>query len=154
MKRREFITKSSLALAAVAASELWVNKVWAGEAVGAASLVDTYLQVAKGAEFADAFFEYRITSNLSFEEDIVKSARRGIVQGVGIRAVKGDQIGFAFTEDLSLASMMEAANAAAAIASDNVAKARVVGMGDQKVKDLYPVKELATSTELTKKLSF
>ena len=56
--------------------------------------------VAKGAEFADVFFEYRITSNFSFEEDIVKSARRGIVQGVGIRAVKGDQIGFAFTEDL------------------------------------------------------
>ena len=49
------------------------------------------------------FFEYRISSNLSFEEDIVKSARRGIVQGVGIRAVKGDQIGFAFTEDLTLA---------------------------------------------------
>src|SRR5215203_2980009 len=167
MKRRDFITKSSLALAAVAASDLWVEKIWAGEAVVGASLLDTYFHVtkadigkvlagavAKGAEFSDAFFEYRITSNLSFEEDIVKSARRGIVQGVGIRAVKGDQIGFAFTEDLSLASMMEAANAAAAIASDNLAKARVVGMGDQKVKDLYPVKELATSTDLTKKLTF
>ena len=152
MKRREFIKNSSLALAAVAASDLWVEKILAGQPVGAASLLDTYFHVtkadigkvlagavAKGAEFSDAFFEYRISSNLSFEEDIVKSARRGIVQGVGIRAVKGDQIGFAFTEDLSLASMMEAANAAAAIASDNLAKARVVGMGDQKVKDLYPV---------------
>ena len=167
MKRREFIKTSSLALAAVAASDLWVEKILAGQPVGAASLLDTYFHVtkadigkvlagavAKGAEFSDAFFEYRISSNLSFEEDIVKSARRGIVQGVGIRAVKGDQIGFAFTEDLSLASMMEAANAAAAIASDNLAKTRIVGTSDQKVKDLYPVKELATSTELTKKLSF
>ena len=111
MKRREFLMSSSAALAAVAASDLWVGRVMAGEAYGyGASLLDTYFHVTKadiskviasavtkGAEFADVFFEYRITSNLSFEEDIVKSARRGIVQGVGIRAVKGDQIGFAFT---------------------------------------------------------
>jgi TldD protein len=168
MKRREFLVNSSAALAAVAASDLWVGKVMAGETnVYGASLLDTYFHVtkadinkviastlAKGAEFADVFFEYRISTNLSFEEDIVKSARRGIVQGVGIRAVKGDQIGFAFTEDLSLPSMMDAANAAAAIAADNVAKARIVGMSDVKPKDLYPIAELATSTELTKKLTF
>jgi TldD protein len=168
MKRREFLFKSSATLAAVAASDLWVSRVMAGEAVPmGASLLDTYFHVtradiakvlaatvAKGAEFADAFFEYRITSNLSFEEDIVKSARRGIVQGVGIRAVKGDQIGFAFTEDLTLQSMLDAANAAAAIAADNVAKARIVGMNEVKPKNLYPISELATSTELTKKLNF
>ncbi len=168
MQRRDFLVKSSLALAAVATSDKWLNKVWAGEpAFMSASLLDTYFQVskadiskvlsatlAKGAEFADVFFEYRISSNLSFEEDIVKSARRGIVQGVGIRAVKGDQIGFAFTEDVSMPSMLEAANAAAAIASDNTAKTRVVGVNDRKVQNLYPIKELATSTDLTKKLTF
>src|SRR5215212_4970956 len=168
MKRREFITQSSIALAAVAASDLWVGKAFAGEpGVFGSSLLDSYFHVtkadigkvlastvSKGAEFADVFFEYRITSNLQFEEDIVKSARRGIIQGVGIRAVRGDQIGFAFTEDLSLASMLEAAGAAAVIASDNVAKARIVGMTDTKVRNLYPIAELATSTELTKKLTF
>jgi hypothetical protein len=127
MKRRDFIVQGSMALAALAASDKWLNQVMAGEPISATakpSLLDTYFHVAKadinkvlaatlakGAEFADLFFEYRITSDLSFEEDIVKSARRGIVQGVGIRAVKGDQIGFAFTEDLSLERMLEAANA-------------------------------------------
>ena len=167
MKRREFITKGSLALAAVATSDLWLGRAFAGESMTPTSILDTYFRLAKadlskvlsatlakGAEFADVFFEYRISSNLSFEEDIVKSAQRGIVQGVGVRAVKGDQIGFAFTEDLSLASMLEAANAAAVIASDNTAKTRVVGVNDVKVKNLYPVAELATSTELTKKLGF
>ena len=161
MKRREFLTKSSMALAAVAVSDLWVGRVLAGEPIaGGASLLDTYFHVtkadigkvlaatvAKGAEYADVFFEYRISSDLSFEEDIVKSARRGIVQGVGIRAVKEDQIGFAFTEDLSIESMLEAANAAAAIASDNVAKTRVVGVNQIKPKILYPISELATSAE-------
>src|SRR5688500_13589238 len=168
MKRREFLINGSAVLAAVAASDLWVGRVMAGETnVYGASLLDTYFHVtkadinkviastlAKGAEFADVFFEYRISTNLSFEEDIVKSARRGIVKGVGIRAVKGDQIGFAFTEDLTLPSMMDAAAAAAAIAADNVAKSRIVGMSDVKPKNLYPITELATSTELTKKLSF
>ena len=93
MKRREFLTKSSMALAAVAVSDLWVGRAFAESTpFGGVSLLDTYFHVtkidigkvlaaavAKGAEFADAFFEYRISSDLSFEEDIVKSARRGIV---------------------------------------------------------------------------
>ena len=106
------------AIAAVAASDLWVSRVMAGEAVPlGASLLDTYFHVtkadigkviasavAKGAEFADVFFEYRISTNLSFEEDQVKSARRGIVSGVGIRAIKGDQVGYAFSEGVGSAA--------------------------------------------------
>src|SRR5687768_3782904 len=169
MKRRDFIVKGAFALGAVAASDLWLGKIVAGESTGLlkTSLLDTYFHVsqeqikkvlaaclAKGADFADVFFEYRITSSLSFEEDAVKSARRGIVQGVGIRAVKGDQIGFAFTEDLSLGTMMEAANAAAAIAADNVARARVMGIKQHKPSNLYRINELATSADLSKKLTF
>lgn len=131
------------------------------------SLLETYFQVAKsdidlvlaaclskGADFADVFFEYRISSNLAFEEDKVKSAQRGIVSGVGIRAVKDDQIGFAFSEDLSLAAMLEAAAAAAAIAADNTARARIVPIAQIVPKNLYPIQELATSADLSKKLAF
>ncbi len=168
MQRRDFMVKSSLALAALATSERWLGSVIAGEQVYMASnVLGTYFQVSKseidkllsatlskGADFADVFFEYRVTSNLSFEEDIVKSARRGIVQGVGIRAIKGDQIGFAFSEDLTIASMLEAANAAAAIAADNTARARIQAVSAIKPKNLYPITELATNAELTKKLTF
>lgn len=168
MKRRDFIVKGAFALGAIATSDLWLGNIVAGESrLMENSLLDTYFQVsqenikkvlsatlAKGADFADVFFEYRITSNLSFEEDIVKSARRGIIQGVGIRAVKGDQIGFAFSEELTLEKMLEAANAAAAIAADNTAKARILPIGLVKPKNLYPINELATSADLTKKLGF
>lgn len=169
MKRRDFMVKGSLALAALAASDKWLNQVLAGEEsiLSKTTHLDSYFHVtqseinkvlsaclAKGADFADLFFEYRITSDLSFEEDIVKSARRGIVQGVGIRAVKGDQIGFAFTEDLSLEKMLEAANAASAIAADNTARARIQPVVGLKPKNLYPINELATSADLSKKLAF
>lgn len=168
MKRRDFIVKGAFALGALATSDLWIGKIVAGEpAMFKNPLLDTYFQVsqeqikkvlgaalAKGAEFADVFFEYRITSNLAFEEDIVKSARRGIVQGVGIRAVKGDQIGFAFSEELTPEKMLEAANAAAAIAADNTAKTRTLPVNAIQPKNLYKINELATSADLTKKLDF
>ncbi|MBX3420151.1 MAG: hypothetical protein KF752_01205 [Pirellulaceae bacterium] len=106
----------------------------------------------RGAEFADLFFEYRITSDLTFEENIVKAARRGIVRGVGIRAIIGDQIGFAFSEDITLEKMLQVAAAAANIASDQTAKVRVQAMSSLKPKNLYPIQELATSADLSKKL--
>jgi TldD protein len=162
------MVRGSLALAALATSDKWLNQVLAGEPILTKNThLDSYFHVtqadiskvltaclAKGAEFADLFFEYRITSDLSFEEDIVKSARRGIVQGVGIRAVKGDQIGFAFTEDLSVEKMLEAANAASAIAADNTARTRIQPVSALKPKNLYPISELATSADLSKKLAF
>jgi len=168
MKRRDFIVKGAFALGAIATSDLWIGNIVAGESTMLkSSLLDTYFRIsqeeikkvltaclAKGADFADVFFEYRVSSNLSFEEDIVKSARRGIVQGVGIRAVKGDQIGFAFSEELTLEKMIEAANAAAAIAADNTAKTRILPVSEIKPKNLYKINELATDADLNKKLSF
>ncbi len=168
MQRREFMLKGSFAMAAMAASDLWLGKIIAGENPGKnLPILDTYFKVDKaemdkllatclsrGADFADLFFEYTITSTLSFEEDMVKSARRGIVQGVGIRAIKGDQVGFAFSEDLSMASMTSAANAAAAIANDKNAKIKAKAIGEIRPRNLYPIGELATTSDLNKKLSF
>ncbi|HEV3469963.1 MAG TPA: metallopeptidase TldD-related protein [Pyrinomonadaceae bacterium] len=166
MKRRDFMVKGSLALAAVATSDAWLGRVVAGEELRNLPILDTYFRVgkeelsrllgaalAKGADFADLFFEYRINSNLSFEEDQVKSARRGIVSGVGIRAIKGDQVGYAFSEDLSMAKMLEAAAAAAAIAGDRTARVRSLGVSELRPKNLYPVADPVTSADLTKKLA-
>lgn len=167
MQRRRFIA-SGAAIGAVAGSDLWLQRIVAGENVlTQESLLVSYFQLTpeqiqavltatldKGADFADLFFEYRITSDLSFEEDIVKSARRGVVRGVGIRAVIGDQIGFAFSEDLTMEKMMQAASAAAAIAADNTAKIRVQPISSLKPANLYPIEELATDADLKRKLSF
>ncbi|HYE15726.1 MAG TPA: metallopeptidase TldD-related protein [Pyrinomonadaceae bacterium] len=166
MKRRDFMMKGSLAMAAVATSDLWLGRVVAGEEAKSLPILDTYFQVSKeemqkllaaalskGADFADLFFEYRVTSNLTFEEDQVKNARRGIVSGVGIRAIRGDQVGYAFSEDLTMPSMLEAANSAAAIANDKTARVKVVGVTDLKPRNLYPILETVTSADLSKKLA-
>lgn len=167
MRRRSFLA-GGVALGTMASSDIWVTRLIAGDSqLSTNSLLETYFHLtpndlqqilsaalAKGADFADVFFEYRVTSDLSFEEDRVRAARRGVVRGVGIRAVIGDQIGFAFSEDLRMEKMLEAAAAAAAIAADNTAKIRIQPMSPVQPKDLYPIENLATSAELDQKLQF
>jgi TldD protein len=68
-----------------------------------------------GVDFADLYFQRSHRESWSFEEGIVKSAASSIRQGVGVRAVRGDQTAFSFTEDLSAASLARAASATRAI---------------------------------------
>lgn len=74
--------------------------------------------MAKGGDYADLFFEHKIYNRLGLEDGKVNSAFSNIDYGVGIRVLKGDQTGFAFSEDLSLDAMIKAAKMAAMIASD------------------------------------
>lgn len=72
---------------------------------------------ARGADRADMYFEHTRYNQLRMEDGLISSARSIIDQGVGLRVVIGDQVGFAFTEDLTEKAMKQAANTAAAIAS-------------------------------------
>ena len=71
----------------------------------------------RGGEFAELFFEHRRSGALAFEDQQVKSSSAALSQGVGIRVVSGEAIGYAYTEDLSLEAMRRAAAASAQIAS-------------------------------------
>lgn len=74
---------------------------------------------ARGADAADVYFQHSRNNSLTLEDGIVSSANSGIRQGVGLRVVIGEQTGYAFTEDLTLPSMLAAARTASAIASGN-----------------------------------
>jgi TldD protein len=71
---------------------------------------------SRGATHADAYFQHARTSSVRLEDGIVSLASTSIEQGVGLRTVIGDQVGFAFTEDLSEGAMRTAARTAASIA--------------------------------------
>lgn len=72
---------------------------------------------SRGADAADLYFQHSRSNSLTLEDGIVSSANSGIKQGVGLRVVIGEQTGYAFTEDLTLPSMLAAARTAAAIAT-------------------------------------
>ena len=72
---------------------------------------------ANGADAADLYFQHSRRNSLTLEDGIVSRAFSAIDQGVGLRVVIGEQTGYAFTEDLTLPSMLAAARTAAAIAA-------------------------------------
>jgi len=74
--------------------------------------------MAKGGDYADLFFEHKLSNNLGLEDGKVNRAGSNVDYGVGIRVLKGDQTGFAYSESLDINSMLNAAKMAASIASN------------------------------------
>jgi TldD protein len=58
----------------------------------------------------------RVSGALQFEEGITRSAARGVSLGLGVRVLRGDATGYAYTEDLAWEAMQGAARTAARIA--------------------------------------
>ncbi|MDR1968865.1 MAG: metalloprotease TldD [Burkholderiaceae bacterium] len=58
---------------------------------------------------ADLYFEYTRSEGWSLEEGIVKTGSFSIDQGVGVRAVAGEKTAFAYSDDISVASLTDAA---------------------------------------------
>lgn len=66
-----------------------------------------------GADAADLYFQHRRETILEMQQGMVTRADSQILQGVGLRVVAGERTGYAFTEDLSLPAMENAARIAA-----------------------------------------
>jgi TldD protein len=75
--------------------------------------------LSKGGDFADLYFEYSVSNYLGLEDGKVNQSYGDISLGVGIRTVKGDQIGYGFTQDLTEESMMSAAATASTLCDMN-----------------------------------
>lgn len=72
--------------------------------------------MAKGGDFAEVYVEKSVSTAVTLEENKVKSAQSGLVQGVGIRVISGSKVGYAYSDDLDEAALFRAAQTAALIA--------------------------------------
>nr|WP_315479579.1 metalloprotease TldD [uncultured Rhodoferax sp.] len=66
---------------------------------------------------ADLYFQYTRSEGWSLEEGIVKTGSFSIDQGVGVRAVSGEKTAFAYSDDISEASLLDAARTVRTISS-------------------------------------
>ncbi|MDG4595612.1 MAG: metalloprotease TldD [Candidatus Contendobacter sp.] len=64
----------------------------------------------------DLYFQLRRAESWSLEDGQVKNASHAIRQGVGVRAISGEKTGFAYSDEIVLPALLEAATAARAIA--------------------------------------
>jgi TldD protein len=94
--------------------------------------------MSKGGDYADVFFEHKKTNNLGLEDGKVNRAFSNIGYGVGIRVLKGDQTGFAYSETVTLDAMLDAARLAANIA-DSPNTYTPVGILEKKPAGYYKI---------------
>ncbi|MBK5104608.1 MAG: hypothetical protein JJE42_10190, partial [Burkholderiales bacterium] len=85
--------------------------------LGAGKLEQVFGSImAHRIDYADLYFQYVRSEGWSLEEGIVKAGSFNIEQGVGVRAVSGEKTAFAFSDDISLMALEDAAKATRAIA--------------------------------------
>ncbi|MBL7026535.1 MAG: TldD/PmbA family protein [Candidatus Marinimicrobia bacterium] len=92
-----------------------------------------------GGDYCDLFFQNELSNSIRLQDNIVNSASTNVTLGVGIRVLNGNQTGYSFTEDISLASMKAAARTAAGIASGS-AKAAPQSFNATKLMNYYDTK--------------
>ena len=96
-------------------------------------LNETHLQralaeiTAHRVDDADLYFQYTRNEGWSLEEGIVKTGSFSIDQGVGVRAVSGEKTAFAYSDDISLASLLDAARTVRSIARAGASARQRVG---------------------------
>ncbi len=101
-------------------------------------------------QFADLYFQHARFEGWSLEEGIVKSGTFSIDRGVGVRAVSGDKQAYAYSDDISLVALTEAAHAVRAIARQGQSTSAQLGQrGD--ARSLYaPADPVASLGEANK----
>jgi len=67
-------------------------------------------------DYADLYFETSRFESWSLEDGIVKDGGYSIERGVGVRAISGEKTGFAYSDEIFLPALTEAALSARAIA--------------------------------------
>ncbi len=90
-----------------------------------------------GVDFADLYFQHSRQESWVMEDGIVKSGTHAIEQGVGVRAISGEKTGFAYSDELRLPALMEAAGAARAIARSGD-RVHGAGLALRQTRALYP----------------
>lgn len=96
--------------------------------------------LSKGGDYADLFFEYSTSDDLTLRDGEVNSCDISSDYGVGIRVIKDGHTGYAYAESTDPEQMKRAALTAAGIAnSPDAVKLAPVNITELRYKNRYPI---------------
>lgn len=101
----------------------------------------TATALARGGDYCDLYFEHTTFFNLLLKDSIVSSGGFHTDFGVGIRVLKGEKTGYAYSENTEMKDMLGAAIAASAIATGSTVATRIYPKVQDIRHDLYPMAE-------------
>ncbi|MBV8272743.1 MAG: metalloprotease TldD [Cupriavidus sp.] len=105
-------------------------------------------------DYADLYFQHTRNEAWSLEEGIVKSGSFSIDQGVGVRAVSGDKTAFAYSDDISLPALAQAAAATRTIGKSGNGRIKVAGSLESHAgRNLYAPNDPLDSMTATEKVA-
>jgi TldD protein len=101
----------------------------------------------------ELYFQQSRDESWSLEDGIVKDASHSIDRGVGIRALSGERTGFAYSDEIHLEALLEAARAARAIAKHG-GPGRVQAWSRTAGHALYPALDPISTVSDADKVAF
>jgi TldD protein len=108
--------------------------------------------LSRGGDFAELYFEHRQSTTMLYEDQSVRETGSGVTQGVGIRVVIGDSVGYTYSESFSRESMHQAALVAVQIAKDSARQANPLNATIEGLSDLYPIEKPSVDVRALEKL--
>lgn len=94
--------------------------------------------LARGGDFAEVYAERAESTRIPLEEDKIRSAEVRQTLGLGVRVIKGERQGYAYSDDLAPDLLLEAARVAAHIAEGGHGAA-AVHVTRSEPPDYYPI---------------
>ena len=104
--------------------------------------------LARRADYGDLYFEFRTTTAVALEDGLVKKASKDVSQGVGVRVLAGEKTGYAYSDDVTVATIEHAARTAGHIASDAGGAQAVALRPGRPGRDLYTLPKPPGETAL------
>ncbi len=100
---------------------------------------------------ADLYFQHSRSESWVLEDGIVKEGNHAIEQGVGVRALAGEKTGFAYSDEIAMPALIEAAGSARAIAragSNGSGKALAMTSGRALYPAVDPIDTLSSEAKI------
>jgi len=105
-----------------------------------------------GVDAADLYFQHSASESWLYEDGIVKTGSHHVEQGVGVRAIAGEKTGFAYSDEIALPALTEAAATANAIVRAG-RQARLAAWAPQAPAPLYAPRDPLASLPTGEKLA-
>lgn len=99
-----------------------------------------------GVDYADLYFQVSRQESWTLEDGIIREGSFSLDQGVGVRATSGEKTGFAYSDELLLPALEQAAGAARAIARQGQ-DLSVQAWNRRNVASLYTADDPTTSID-------
>jgi TldD protein len=107
--------------------------------------------LAPGIDAADAYFQSSRLESWVLEDGIIKEGNFSIEQGAGVRAISGEKTGFAYSDELDLPALLQAAGTASAIARSGAqgsVQVRAAANGRRLYQPINPLDSLSDADKV------